>query len=176
VNEQLAALFAQHKTAILTAGAAGVAGLALLTRRRKTAAAGAAGSPAGTIPAAGVVPSSGVQGVYPDTSATDVYNQLEGQLERLQASQAIPVPKPVASTLFAPSNSGQVVAYSDGIYERETDNSLLHLSGPQAQAILDANGGKYPNLVTFTGNAPGGSAKYGTAENLQAALSKAAGA
>jgi hypothetical protein len=127
----LPVLFATHKTAILAAGAAGVAGLALLQKRKKPAT-GAATSPAGALPAAAVIPSSGVQGAYPDTSGTDMYNQLEGQLERLQASQAVPVPKPVASTLFAPTGSGNYVRTADGtIAEVESDGSAFGLTAPQ---------------------------------------------
>jgi hypothetical protein len=89
----LPVLFATHKGAFLAAGAAGVAGLAMLQRKKNTG----PSSPSGTIPAAAVVPSSGVQGSYPDTSGTDMYNQLEGQLERLQASQAVPARSPRSS-------------------------------------------------------------------------------
>lgn len=147
----LPVLFAAHKTAVLGAAAAGVAGVALLQKRKKTTTGtAAAASPAGTIPAAAVVPSSGVQGAFPDTSATDVYNQLEGQLERLQAngSQAVPVPTPVASSLYAPSSdSNTFVRYGPNgmVTQVEADGSQLGLTYDQWQSLA-ANGAQAPNI------------------------------
>jgi hypothetical protein len=169
----LPVLFATHKTAILAAGAAGVAGLALLQKRKKPAT-GAATSPAGALPAAAVIPSSGVQGAYPDTSGTDMYNQLEGQLERLQASQAVPVPKPVASSLFAPNRTGTYVRGADGsIAEVESDGSLYGLTGGDWAGIEKASGGLGSTPLTqFTSNLP---QYYSIQGNLSAAQSKITG-
>lgn len=166
----LAVLFATHKGAFLGAGAAGVAGLALLQRKKSASATGTSktSTPAGTIPAAAVVPASGVQGAYPDTSSTDMYNQLEGQLERLQSSQAVPVPTPVASSLFAPTRSGQYVSYADGsVREVESDGSLYHLSLPEWSGIIQGNGGAAPDLHPVSGTAP---AEYSYTTNLQSKI------
>lgn len=158
-----AELFAQHKTAVLGAAAAGVVGLALLQRKKSTKAPAGPGV-AGTIPAAAVVPSSGVQGAYPDTSSQQVYDALEGQLERLQAGQAKPVPTPVASALFAPQGTGNYALYSNGtVAEIESDGSQLGLSQGQWDPLRAA--GAKPT-VTLPGASSG--AFYTTAGNLAA--------
>jgi hypothetical protein len=139
----LPVLFATHKGAFLAAGAAGVAGLAMLQRKKSsTTGTSSTSTPAGTIPGAGVISSAGVQSAYPDTSSTAAYNQLEGQLERLQASQAVPVPTPIASSLFAPNLTGRYVRGQDGsIAEIETDGSLYGLTGGDWASIEKSSGG-----------------------------------
>lgn len=134
---QLPALFAQHKTAIIGAAGAGVVGLALLQRKKAAASSAAGPSLAGTIPAAGVVPSTGVQAAYPDTGAVDTYNTIMDQLLKQQAAMNPPVPaaapKPVASSLFAPTGSGKYVRYGSGtIAEVESDGSLYGIAPGEA--------------------------------------------
>jgi hypothetical protein len=138
---QLRAFLAQNKPAVLGAAGVGVVGLALQNTRTAAAAGPAStGGTAGTMPAAGVaLPAGGVQGAYPDTSATDVYNALMPQLEALQAGQApastvaAATPPPISSTLFAPNLTGQYVYYKNtGTYgEIESDGSVYGISGPE---------------------------------------------
>jgi hypothetical protein len=164
VTPQLGVLFAQHKTAILGASAAGVAGLALLQKRKKAATGSGTTAVPGTIPAAAVV-SSGVQGAYPDTSGTSGYDQLEGQLERLQASQAVPVPTPVSSTLFAPSSSGSLVRFNTGAIDQiQGDGSLYNLTPGELQNLYSRGGVTVQNLDT-----PEPTNSYGLAKNLATA-------
>jgi hypothetical protein len=168
VNEQVQALFAQHKNVVLGVAGAGVLGLALLKRKKSTAAA-ATGTkaPAGTIPAAGVVPSTGVQGAFPDTSATDIYNSLSDQMQKLFEQQnaqtsnsngGLVAPAPIASTLFAPTYSGSYATTSTGQpVEIETDGSLFHLNTNFIDQVK-AKGGTYsvlaqdPGWYSLTGN------------------------
>ena len=132
---QLQAYVEQHKPVVLGVAAAGVAGLALL-RRKRAASAGATGpatsQPAGTIPAAAVVPSQQTASTY-DSSAYDVYNALSGQLEQMRQTVGTPAatqaPKPIASTLFAPSGTGNYVRYKNGtIGEVESDGSIYGIA------------------------------------------------
>jgi hypothetical protein len=181
VNPQLAAVFAAHKTAILGAAAAGVAGLALLHRKKGATAGTAAGTAAGTIPAAAVVPSQATGSTY-DSSAYDVYSALQSELgPMLQARQGSGIttaPAPVASSLFAPTGSGQYVAYKgtgaggNSINEVETDGSLYHLGLPEWQSIIAANGGKEPTVATFSGTAP---TDFGYTANLKSKIAAGTG-
>lgn len=104
---RLRAFFAANKLPILGTAAAGVTGLALLNRRKASGGAqatGVGGSPAGTIPAAAVVPGGG--GGY-DSSAYDVYSALQSQLapileQQRKANSVTVAPAPVASSMFKP--------------------------------------------------------------------------
>lgn len=169
---QLSAYFAAHKTAILGGAAAAVAGLALY---RKHAA--AAGTPttggvtlAGTTPAAAIV---GAQG--PDSSSYDLYNAMQPELEQLlqtgASSGGVTAPPPVASGLFAPSGSGKLVSYSNGLYEMESDGSLYHLAPSEWAKIVADNGGKKPAASALSGPAPGSS--YSGQGNLSSFIKKA---
>jgi hypothetical protein len=164
--EQLRALFAQHKTAALGVAGAGVVGLALLQRKKRTTG-GSPASPAGTIPAAAVVPSSSVQGAFPDTSAVEVYNSLSEQLQKVLSQQdaqtsnsngGLTAPAPIASTLFAPTYSGAYATTSTGQpVEIETDGSLFHLNTNFIEQVKQ-KGGTYsvlaqdPGWYSLTGN------------------------
>jgi len=134
---QLQAYVEQHKPVVFGVAAAGVVGVALLRRKKAggdVAAAPAKAQPAGTIPAAAVVPSQQTASTY-DSSAYDVYNALTGQLEQLRqtvggapATTQAP-PKPIASTLFAPSGTGNYVRYKNGtIGEVESDGSIYGIA------------------------------------------------
>jgi hypothetical protein len=101
---QLQAYLQQHKQVVLGVGAAGVVGVALLRRKKAggdVAAAPATTRPAGTIPAAAVVPAQGY--AAPDSSAYDVYNALTGQLEQMRQTiggATTTAPEPVSSPLL----------------------------------------------------------------------------
>jgi hypothetical protein len=96
---QLRASIEQNKKGLAIAGAAGVAGLALLNKNRGGSAPAGEGAPASggryglsSTP----LPASG--GVY-DSSSSDVYNAIQPQLEELgrlmtEAKSPIPVPAP----------------------------------------------------------------------------------
>lgn len=176
MNPQLSALFAQHRTAVLGGGAVAVAALALWQKRKKaTGAAGAATagaavpSIAGTIPAAAVVPGGSVGSGY-DSSAYDVYNALQPQLEQLRQTQgttAAAAPAPVASTLFAPTYDNNYVRYADGTTaEVESDGSLLWLNQDQYNQAGKLAGGPIPAVNLPQRTAP--SKIYNTGENLAA--------
>jgi hypothetical protein len=186
---QLSGYVQNNKPVVLGVAAAGVAGLALLQRRKAGAGPAAtvsSGRPAGTIPAAAVVPSQQTASTY-DSSAYDVYNALTGQLGALAeqvrqttgGGSTTAAPTPVASSLFSPNMTGRYVAYqgngtagSNGIYEVESDGSLYHLDMPEWLSIINAGGGKAPAATTFSGTAP---AEFAAASNLQQQINKAAG-
>lgn len=159
MSPQLAALFAQHKTAFMAAGAAGVVGLALLQKKKGTAAKApaAASSIPGTIPAAAVVPATG--STY-DSTSFDTYNALQPELERILQQQAASTsnsggitsaPAPIASTLFSPTYSGNYLRYSDGwVGEAETDGSQLWFTPSEWQTAIAKNGGAEPKYDQLT--------------------------
>lgn len=100
-----AALFAAHKTAVLGAAAAGVAGLALLKRKSASTATAGAATP-GTA-AGGSVPADGFMG--PDSSAYDVYNALMPELDALRQTVGqpvgpVPAPSPASPILSKDKN------------------------------------------------------------------------
>jgi hypothetical protein len=168
---QLSAWFAAHRTVVLGAGAAGVAGLALLRRNRGGAE--APGTVAGTLPAAAVVQGSTAAtggGSY-DSSAFDVYNALQPQLEALMQTGAAggvkAAPKPVASTIFAPSNSGRVLTYSDGrSYELEKDGSLFGLTSQQLHQLEQTNKKLQVTKVSGRATRPAGTGFFNTKTNV----------
>lgn len=164
MNPQLSAFLQQNKPVVLGVAGVGVVGLALLSRKRKATAPAAAGAgaaqPAGTLPAAVVAAPAAASGY--DSTATDVYNSMEGQLQQLQAQQAaqtgtnsgpLAAPSPVASTLFAPTGSGQYLRYGNLIGEVEQDGSLYSLSYPE-WAKLQANGASFQQVADNPGAMP----------------------
>lgn len=172
-SSSASALFEQHKTAVLGAAAAAVVGLALL-QKKKGGTAGATSAPAGTIPAAGVVSSGSVQSAYPNTTATDVYNSLQPTLEAILNQQGnstgtgsgatLSGPAPIASSLFAPTGSGQYAQYANGtVAEIESDGSQLGLSYGQWEPLRQA--GAAPT-ITLAGSSSG--QFYTSAGNLAA--------
>lgn len=161
MSPQLAALFAQHRTAILGGGVAAVAGLALL-RRKKAAStpvgATAGASVPGTIPAAAVVPAGSTGAGGYDSSSFDVYNALQPELEQLRQTVGTPAaaaPTPIASTLFAPTMSGRYVSYGTApgspIEEIESDGSLYHLNPAEWKQVYSRGP---VDAVHATGPAP----------------------
>lgn len=175
--DQLGASFTQNRTAILGTAAAGVVGLALY--RRKQAAAAPAAPTAGAT-TAGVYSAGGqTAGMYGanayDSSASDVYGLVQPQLESLGGQlndlnaklNAVPVSqaptsavtappsKPIATTLFSPTRSGNYVRYGDQtITEVEQDGSQLALTYDQWVPI--ANGGGTMNYSQSPDEHPGG--------------------
>lgn len=158
--QQLQQLFEQHKPAVLGVAAAGVAGAALLHRRK----AGEAATPrtsSGTLanpnPAAAVVPGNG--GGY-DSSAYDVYNALQSQLGPLldQARQSTggapggginTAPAPVASPLFKP---GFYRSPADGaIYQVDAAGKRDWLTPAEWKSLGAA--GKYSTTPVATDSA-----------------------
>lgn len=173
---QLGAWFRANKTEALLVGGAGVAGLALYTRKKNTAAAAAgvtAGASApGTIPAAAVVSGSGVP-TY-DSSSYDLYNALQDEIGTLAhqnegaaqtgatgSSVSAAVKGPIASTLLAPTGSGQLARYGTGIYEVEADGSLYGENLHEWQAT-----GSPTNYVQLGSTLPSGLTAYTGAGNL----------
>lgn len=121
------------KPAVLGAAAAGVVGLALLQRRKAGGDAAAPAAPAvpasGSYSAGGQVASAGGFGAY-DSTASDVAGWLSPQLDELRRlSSPTPVPAPIASTLFAPSGTGNYVRRGDGLVaEVQSDGSLFGMT------------------------------------------------
>lgn len=146
MTEPLSAMFAAHKPVVLGVAAAGVVGLALLKKKSSSSSSSSSTSqPAGTIPAAAVVSSGSVQSAYPDTTASDVYNSLQPTLAQILNQQAnqtsagtsapLTAPKPIASTLFAPTGSGKYVKYGNGTTgEIESDGSVYGISSSELSA------------------------------------------
>jgi hypothetical protein len=161
----LPALFAQHKMAVLGAGAAGAVLLGLRARRKSTTGAGGAvtSRPAGTLPAAAVVPANGLQANGPDNTAVQVYDALQSELAPFLQQQAAQTDAssagvaaavaPVASTLFAPNLTGKYVRYNQGtIGEIESDGSIYGISGPE---LTDAQWADVRNAgISSLGTAP----------------------
>jgi len=176
---QLPVLFAQHKTAVLGAAAAGVTGLALYQRRKGTAGAGATTGGAtvpGTIPAAAVIPAGGSIGGGYDSTSYDLYNALQPEISQIlqqQQSQQTggtagggvkAAPAPIASTLLSPTYSGKYVRWADGqIDEVERDGSLLWLNPSESKKAF---GGKtwVGKVNQLTQKAP--ATVYNTGKNL----------
>lgn len=186
---QLSGWLQANKTEAVMVGGAAVAGLALYSRKKKGAAApaAAAGAVPGTIPAAAVVPAGAA-----DSSSFDAYNALQDEIGTLARQNEAArqtgaggsgvgsaVKAPLASSLFAPNMTGQYVGYKgtgaggNSINEVESDGSLYHLSMPEWLSIIQANGGKTPTTVDFTGTAP---SDYTGTANLQKKINTAAGA
>jgi hypothetical protein len=159
-------MFAAHKTAILGAAAAGVAGLALLRRKKgATTAAASTSSIPGTIPAAAIV-APGTGGVY-DSSSYDLYNALQPEIEQLMQTRGGSVstaPTPVASSLFGPSSSNNLVRFSSGAIDQiQSDGSLYNVSPSELQALYNRGGISVQQLDTAEPTS------YGLGKNLTAA-------
>lgn len=149
--------FTQHKTVILGGAAAGVVGLALLTRRR------AGGDVAAALPADQGYSAGGQVAAY-DSTANDLYGALSPQLssiandlhalgEKKAATPTpprppIPVPAaPIASRITAPTRSGRYLVQgrrddkgARAVWEQQTDGSLYHLNGSEWDQILRTKG------------------------------------
>lgn len=186
---QLNAWVEQNKKPLAIAGAAAVAGIGLLKARKNKA--GAQGSPspltplpAGTAFTAGPNLVGSVPGVY-SSAGTDVYNALQGQLDKMQDQlngPPIPVPappKPIASTIFKPTGTGNYYHLGNGIgVEVESDGSLFGINQEQ-WAQIQAND---PNAKVL-GKLGGTPNWYSTEKNVlnvsaaaEAARNAAAGA
>ena len=149
---QLRAFLERNKVALGAAGAAAVAGLAVLRNRQaKDDTPAQASLPAlGSALSSGGAPVSGSAGsYYPvsyvgasggyDSTSSDVYNAIQPQLEalsRLWDKQASPIPvaAPLAAGLYAPTYNGKYVTAGKnatgsgpGIFEVQSDGSLFHL-------------------------------------------------
>jgi hypothetical protein len=169
---QLQAWAAQNKVALLGVGAAGAVLLGLRTRSR---ASGGAKQPAGTLPAAAVVPANGLQatGSTYDSSAYDVYNALQSELGPFLQAQAnqtgtssgVTSVPPIASTLFRPSGTGQYAQYGNGtVAEIESDGSQLGLTYGQWNDLI-GTGAKVTQVLPV-GAPAGNTAYYETSGNL----------
>jgi hypothetical protein len=147
----LQAFFATHKTAVLGAGAAGVAGLALYQRKKGTATDGA--GIAGSSPAAAVVQGSTAAtggGSY-DSSAYDVYSAMQPQMEQLAqaladqtgggAGSVSSAPKPSASST-TPSKPAPAKTYSTGYYRTAGTNMTYYQDSKGNLDWLSAAEGK----------------------------------
>jgi hypothetical protein len=173
VTAPLGAMFAAHKPVVLGVAAAGVVGLALLKKKGAGSSSSSTSSPAGTIPATGVVSSGSVQGTYPDTTATDVYNSLQPTLAQILNQQAnqtsagnshpLSAPKPIASTLFAPQGTGNYVFLQNAntIGEVESDGSIYGIGGGEGYS-----GPTNPAQLSQLQSAPSGS-YFTKADNLK---------
>jgi hypothetical protein len=171
---QLQAFVAAHKVGVLGTAAAGAVLLGLRTRRKATAGGAATSQPAGTLPAAAVVPANGLQGVGStyDSSAYDVYSALQSELTPFLQGQAAQTDAsstgiaaavlPVASTLFAPTYSGNYVkdAKTGLIGEVETDGSVFGFTPAQWSTAAGKGGGTSLNTIGHIGQA------YSTEGNL----------
>lgn len=143
----LQAFFAAHKTAVLGAGAAGVAGLALYQRKKGTATDGA--GIAGSSPAAAVVQGSTAAtggGTY-DSSAYDVYSAMQPQMEQLAqaladqtgggAGSVSSAPKPSASstTPSKPKTGYYRAAGTNLTYYQDSAGNLDWLSKAEGRSL-----------------------------------------
>lgn len=169
-----------NKKPLAIAGAAGVAGLALMKRRQ-------AGGDVGTATATGttsaVRPGSSLaapngQVVYSSTGS-DVYNAVQPQLStigtalnQLLADKSAPDATdtiPIATTIFSPNATGNYVRQDNGlIAEVQSDGSLFGLTGSQWASIMNQSGGKASANDIGSFNAP----TYSTAANVAASGQK----
>lgn len=165
--EALKAWFEENKTAVLGVAGAGVVGLALLQRKKSSSSTSTGTATTSTTGSGTAATSAGVQSVYPDTTETNLYNSLLEQLQG-QVSNSDPgigsAPAPIASTLFAPTGSGNYIRDQEGgVIEVESDGSLFALDGPMQQKLgLDAS-----TIHAITDSAI--PAYYGLMQNLGAA-------
>lgn len=171
--EQLRAAFEKNKGVLFGVAAAGVGAFALYRRHTAGATAGSASS-SGTS-SAGVVPYSGggqtttmggAAGVYDSTSSdlasflSPQLGALQQQVTALQAGNAspTPVPAPIASTLLAPTGSGNYFKMGSGMGEIESDGSLFVFTAPQWQqasktpgyTVNDFGAQNLPNVPLFS--------------------------
>lgn len=147
---EIEATLSQHKGPALAA-AGGVVVLLALARRKRAAAAPVQQTSAPIM--SGVTGySAGAQsmgGAAYDSTSTDIVGALTPQLSSIgsqlsqltnPAASPTPVPKPVASTLFAPLYTGKDVELADGtVAEIESDGSLFGMTHPQYWANPNAS-------------------------------------
>ena len=154
---QVSAWFQAHRTEVLMVGGAGVAGLALL--KRKSGAAAGDGRTAGAV-APGTMPAGAV--VNPstyDSSAWSAYNALQDEIGTLARQNeaarqtsadgsgvSSAVKGPIASTLFAPSYSGNYWHMGSGLGEFESDGSMLVFNADQWKQASAAPGYQFTDL------------------------------
>lgn len=125
---------AKNKPALLAGGAVVVVGLGLYSRSKSGGDTAAPASPA--VSAAGSYSNGGQvagAGGY-DSTASDVAAWLHPQLEALRKDNIpTPVPVPLASTLFAPTGTGNYVRQgSNGmVAEIQNDGSLFGITFDQ---------------------------------------------
>jgi hypothetical protein len=168
----LQAWLEQNKKPVLAVAGAGVVGLALL-RKKKTAAAGGiggGGAPASAGTAFATGPAIAGTATPYDSSVSDVYNSLQGQLDSLNTKLTAPIPTPAApsaSKMFAPGYTGNYVRLSNGVIgEVENDGSIFGLTGQQWRQAAD-QGAQYSQLAS----AP---TWYSTEQNTNTAAAAAA--
>lgn len=174
---QLTGWIQQNKKPLAIAGAVGVGGLALMQRGKS------GGGDAGGGPMVDAAPTSGAGARYGlttgggayDSTASDVYNAIAPQLEEvrdlLNQQNKPPVPvvaPPKASTMYAPTGTGNYAWLSNGVsVEVQDDGSLFGMTGEQLKSIMSRD----PNAkLSKWGSAP----KFYAAEtNARAAAQKA---
>lgn len=163
--EQVKAAIERNKKPLAIAGAAAVAGLGVMKARSggtaSTPAARTAAKPSG-VAVGGFAPSTA------DTSTTDAFSSITSSLSSLhdKLTPPIPVPappRPIASTLFAPTGSGVYLRQGKrddgkavGVFEVQTDGSLYHLSGSEWQQLIKDNRGKIPAVNQLDNDDVGG--------------------
>lgn len=165
----------QNKVALLGAGAAGAVLLGLRTRSKATGGGPRTAQPAGTLPAAAVVPANGLQatGSTYDSSAFDVYSALMPQLEALRqtgTSSGVTDVPPIAQSIFAPNWTGKYVKYTNGtIGEIESDGSVYGISGAEAAAKGVNVPGMQVTALPWQNHLAGGPSYGDAVHNLAAA-------
>lgn len=156
-------------------------GLAYMTLRKAGSSAAGASTPSAALSTAGPSASLGtgsgqLAGGYSDGTQglqawlAQISDQLGGMEANLPADAGQGVtpqtPSPLASTLSAPTFSGQYVGYTGtgAVEEVESDGSLFHLSPGQWNTV-GAHFGAAPGVVSIQGNAP---SDYTSDGNLRA--------
>lgn len=153
--------FEQNKKTVAVAGAVVVGGFGLMKARKGKA--GGETPPARTVGDMGPAGAAGFAQSAPyDSSSSDVYNQLQPQIERLQQRLESPIPVPVppaASSMFAPTGRGNYVRYDNGtIAEVQSDGSLYGLNPDEWNKVASGGAtftrlvGPQPNIYTGSGN------------------------
>jgi hypothetical protein len=186
--DQLAALFAKHRVPLLGVAGAGAVGLGLLHRSRGGSVPAAAGAPRPGIASAstaGYTYSSGSQaggttggGIY-DSSSHDLYSALQPQLENIirnttpgatGAKPPVPVPAQarIASTILAPTGSGNYVRGANGmVAEVQSDGSLFALTSGQWSSLTKTLGNR-AQVTNLRGRLGGSTLPvYDTERNLR---------
>jgi hypothetical protein len=142
---QLQAWFTANQKPILGVAAAGAVGFGVLRARKRTAAAaGGAGVPGASTAGSAFASGPAIAGTTTpyDSSVMDVYNGLQDQIDGITTKMTAPLPvpsAPVASTLFAPSGTGNYVRLQNGVVgEVESDGSIFGLGWNQWKPLMDA--------------------------------------
>lgn len=147
MSVDLEATFEAHKAPIIAAAAGGVVLLALAQRRKKGGATSTttatSATPGGVVytPASAGGQAAAMTGAAYDSTSTDLYSALSPQLASIgsqlsqltsQSSSPTPVPAPIASTLYKPSDSSNFVLYTNGtVAQVQSDGSQLGLNYDQ---------------------------------------------